>query len=280
MEAAKTTTAKQNAVIEALRQQIEALEAKIDESGNALEALHADHANDSDIIAAAEKDRQALVEARADLESMKTKTDALKTAHAEALDAATAKITAVELQASQAEALAIEMAALRAEKEGTSSKLSELEVEILELKEARDLAEEERGSSKTQIDSLREEVAAAAVAAKKVVEEAEAKQTAAAEHLEEVKGQHEVALALIAEESKKLAEQLLASQAEVDELRKDLDAANVATASAAEEHTGRLAEVEQAHKARQDELTAEIERISVKLAVRSLAGLLPFRQCL
>jgi predicted nuclease with TOPRIM domain len=89
-----------------------------------------------------------------------------------------------------------------------------------------------------------------------------------------------VALALIAEESNKLAEQLHASQAEVDELRKDLDAANAAAASAAEEHTGRLAEAEQVHKARQDELTAEIERISVALAVRSLADLLAFRQCL
>lgn len=255
------------------------MEAKIDESEKALEAVRADHANGSDIIAAAEKDRQALVEARADLESMKTKTDELKATHAEALDAATAKITAVELRASQAEALATEIAALRAEKEGTSNKLSELEVEILEVKEARDLAEEERGRSKAQIDSLREEIATAAMATRKAVEEAEAKQTAAAEHLKEIKGQHEVALALIAEESKKLAEQLHASQAEVDELRKDLDAANAAAASAAEEHTGRLAEAEQAHKARQDELTAEIERISVALAVRSLAELLAFREC-
>ena len=257
-----------------MRQQIEALEAKVDESGKALEALRTDHANDSDIIAAAEKDRQALADARADLDSMKTNTGALEAAHAEALDAATAKISALELQASQAEALATEIAALRAEKEGTSNKLSELEVEILELKEARDLAEEERGSSKTQTDTLREQVATAAVAAEKAVEEAEAKQTAAAEHLEEVKRQHEVALELVAEESKKLTEQLHASQAEVDGLRNDLGAVNAAAASAAEEHTGRLAEAEQAHKARQDELTAEIERISAELAVRNLAGLL------
>ena len=256
-----------------MRQQIEALEAKVDESEKALEALRTDHANDSDIAAAAEKDRQALAEARADLDSMKTNTDALEAAHAEALDAATAKISALELQASQAEALATEIASLRAEKEGTSNKLSELEVEILELKDARDLAEEERGSSKTQIDTLREQVATAAMAAEKAVEEAEAKQTAAAEHLEEVKRQHEVALELVAEESKKLTEQLHSSQAEVDGLRNDLGAVNAAAASAAEEHRGRLAEAEQAHKARQDELTAEIERISVELAVRSPTGL-------
>jgi conserved oligomeric Golgi complex subunit 6 len=255
-----------------LQEQIKALEAKVDENMKSLESLRAGHANDADIIAAAERDRQALVEARAELETMETETNALKTAQAEALDAATAKISALELQASRAEALATEIADLRTGKEGTSNKLSELEVEILELKEARDLAEGERANSKTEIDTLREEVAKATAAAEKTVEEAAAKQSAATEHLEEVKKQHEVALALVVEESKKLIDQLHAFQAEIDGLRKNLEASGAAATSAAEEHVGRLAEAEQGHKARQDELTAEIERISVELAVRSPTG--------
>lgn len=255
------------------------MEAQVDESRKTLEALRADHANDSDIIAAAESDRQALVDARADLETMKTETSALKANQAEILDAATAKISALELQASRAAALATEIATLRAEKEGTSNKLSELEVEILELREAHDLAVEKRGNSETQIDSLREEVATAAGAAKKAVQEAAEKQSAAAEHLEEVKRQHEEALARVVEESKKLAEQLHASQAEIDGLRNDLEAMKVAAASAAKEHVRQLEEAEQAHKARQDELTTEIERISTELAVRGLARFLAIVQC-
>ena len=262
-----------------MREQIKALEAQVYESRKTLEALRADHASDSDIIAAAEGDRQALVETRADLEAMKAETSALKAAQAEALEAATAKIGALELQASSAEGLATEIATLRAEKERTSNKLSELEVEILELKEAHDLAVEERRNSETQINSLREEVATAAEAAKKAVQEAAEKQSAAAEQLEEVKRQHELALARVMEESKKLAEQLHASQAEVDGLRNDLEVVNVAAASAAKEHVRQLEEAEQAHKARHDELTAKIERISAELAVRSLAGFLAIMQC-
>jgi len=272
LEAARATTTEQNDVIEALREHIKALEAKVDESMKSLESLRADHANDADIIAAAERDRQALVEARAEFETMETETTALKAAQAEALDAATAKISALELQASRAEALATEIDDLRAGKEETSNKLSELEVEILELKETRDVAEEEHAKSKTQIDSLRKEVATATAATEKTVEEAAAKQSAATGHLEEVKKQHEAALALIVEESKKLTDQLHASQAEIDGLRNSLEASDAAAASAAEEHAGWLAEAEQAHKARQDELTAEIERISVELAVRSSTG--------
>ena len=237
-----------------------------------LESLRADHANDANIIAAAERDRQALVDAQAKLETMETETSALKAAQAEALDVATAKISALELQASRAEALTIEIANLRAGKEGTSNKLSELEVEILELKEARDLAEEERANSKTQIDTLREEVAKATAAAEKAVEEAAAEQSAATEHLKEVKKQHEAALALVVEESRKLTDQLHASQTEIDGLRNSLEASDAAAADAAEEQASELAEAEQAHKARQNELTAEIERISAELAVRSLTG--------
>ena len=275
----RTTAAERNAIIDALREQIKALETQVDESRKTLEALHADHADDSNIIAAAESDRQALVEARADLETMKTETNALKAAQAKALDAASAKISALELQASSAEGLATEIATLRAEKEGTSNKLSELEVEILELKEAHDLAVEERGNSETQINSLREEVATATEAAKKAVQEAAEKQSAAAEHLEDVKREHKLALARVMEEGKKLAEQLHASQAEVDGLRNDLEATNVAAASVAKEHVRQLEEAEQAHRARHDELTAKIERISAELAVRSVAGFLAIMQC-
>jgi chromosome segregation ATPase len=255
-----------------LRAQIKALEAKVDESMKALESLSADHANGADVMATAERDRQALVEARAELEIMEAEATALKAAQAEALDAATAKISALELQASRAEALATEIADLRIGKEGTSNKLSELEVEILELKEARDLAEEEQANSKTRIDTLREAVAKATADVEKTVEEAAAQQSAATEHLEEVKKQHEAALALVVEESKKLTDQLHASQAEIDGLRNSLEASDAAAASAAEEHAGWLAEAEQAHKARQDELTAEIKRISDELAVRSPTG--------
>jgi len=260
-----------------LQEQIKALESKVDENTKSLESLRADHANDADIIAAAERDRQALVEARADLETMEAETTALKAAQTEALDAATAKISELGLQASRAETLAIEIADFRAGKEGTSNKLSELEVEILELKEARDLAEEERANSKTEIDTLREKVATATAAAEKAVEEAVAKQSAATEQLEEVKKQHEAALAHVAEESKKLADQLHASQAEIDRHRNSLEASDAAAAFAAEEHADRLTEVEQAHKARQDELAAEIERISAELAVRRPTGSLASR---
>jgi len=250
----------------------------VDESRKTLEALRAEHAKYSDIVAAAEEDQQALVNVRENLEAIKAEIAALKAAQNEALEAANAKISALEGEALRAEALATEIASLRAEKEETSNKLTELEVEVLELKETQASAEEDGERSKSQINALRDEVTAAAAATEKAVQEATAKETAAAEHLEKVKTQHEEALAVVLEESKKLTEQLHASQADGDELRNNLGAAKEAAASAAEEHGRQLAEAEEAHQARLDEQTIELERISAELAVRALAELYAFMQ--
>ncbi|KAH9984657.1 hypothetical protein BJV74DRAFT_931690 [Russula compacta] len=271
LEAARTTAVEHNAVIETLREQIKALQAELDESRKTLEALRAEHANNSDIIAAAEVDHQALVKARADLGAIQTEITALKEAQANALDTATAKINALESQVSRAETLTAEVSSLRAEKEETSNKISELEVEILELRDAKDLAEEEREKSLTQISALQEEVATATAATGDAVQDAAAKESAAAERLDEIKKQHEAALAQVLEESKKLTEQLHNSQAEIDRLRNSLGAANTVVASTAEGHARQLAEAEQAHQTQQDELTAEIERISAELASQESA---------
>ncbi|KAH8998859.1 hypothetical protein EDB86DRAFT_2910538 [Lactarius hatsudake] len=264
-EVAKTLGAEQDALIETLRGQIKTLQNEVDEAREKLDALRAAHASDSSIAAAAEIDRQALAKAKEDLEAIKAENATQKAAHDEALNGAVAKISTLELEASRAEALAAEVASLRAEKEETSSKLSELEVEILESKEAQELAEEELGNSKAQIDVLRAEVAKAADDADETIRVAEAKESAAAEHLEEVQKQHADALSLAIEESKKLSEQLRVLQAETDELRNNLEAANAAAVSAAEEHARKLEDVEKVHQAQREELTAEIGRISAEL---------------
>jgi chromosome segregation ATPase len=264
-EAAKTIGAEQDALIEALRGQIKTLQHEFDKAQENLEALRAARANDSSIAAAAEIDRQALAKAKEDLETVEAEKATLKVAHDEALNSATEKISALELEASRAEALAAEVASLGSKKEETSTKLTELEVEIMESKEALELAEGELEKSKTQIEALRAEIAKLADEADSATQGATAKEKAAAEHLEEVQKQHADVLALAVEDSTKLTEQLRVLQAETDELRNNLEAANEMTASAVEEHARKLEEVEKVHQAQRGELIAEKERISAEL---------------
>ena len=233
-----------------------------------MEALRAAHANDSSIAAAAEIDRQALAKAKEDLETIEAEKAMLKAAHDEALNSVAEKTSALELQASRVKALDVEVGSLQAKQEETSTKLTELEVEIMEAKDALELAEGELGESKAQIEVLRAEVAKLADAAEIAVQGATAGEKAAAEHLEEVQKQHTDALALAVEDSKKLAEQLRVLQAETDGLRNNLEAANAMTASAVEEHARKLEEVEKIHQAQREELTTEKERIAAELEVR------------
>jgi chromosome segregation ATPase len=244
------------------------LQHEFDKAQENLEALRAARANDSSIAAAAEIDRQALAKAKEDLETVEAEKVTLKVAHDEALNSATEKISALELQASRAEELAAEVASLGSKKEETSTKLTELEVEIMESKEALELAEGELEKSKTQIEALRAEIAKLADEADSATQGATAKEKAAAEHLEEVQKQHADVLALAVEDSTKLTEQLRVLQAETDELRNNLEAANEMTASAVEEHARKLEEVEKVHQAQRGELIAEKERISAELEVR------------
>ncbi|KAF8273914.1 hypothetical protein EI94DRAFT_1794937 [Lactarius quietus] len=264
-EAEKTMRAEQDALIETLRGQIKMLQNEVVEARENLEALRTAHANDSNIAAAAEIDRQALAKAKEDLEAIGVEKATLKSAHEEALNNATAKISALELQATRVEALVEEVASLRAEKEETSTKLTELEVKVLESRDALELAEGELGKSRAQIDTLRAEVAKAADVADSAVRGATAKESAAAAHLEEVQKQHAGALALAVEESKKLTELHRVLQAETDELRNTLEAVNATAAATAEEHARKLEEVEKVHQGRRAELTADMERISAEL---------------
>jgi chromosome segregation ATPase len=250
--------AEQGALIESLRGQIKLLQNEADKARENLEALRVAHANDSSIAAAAEIDGQALAKAKEDLEAIEVEKATLKAAHDEALNSTIAKISTLELQAST----------LAAEKDEASIKLTELEVKILESKDAVELAEGEVRNSKAQIDALRAEVAKAVDVAEEAARGATAKESAAAEHLEEVQKQHADALALADEESKRLAEELGVLQAEADELRNNLEAANATTAAAAEEHARRLKEVEEAYQGQQEKLTAEMGKISAELNVR------------
>ena len=267
-QAAKTIGAEQDALIETLRGQIQTLQHEFDEAQENLEALRVAHANDSSIAAAAEIDRQALAKAKEDLETIEAEKATLKGAYDEALNSAAEKTSALELQASRVEALDVEVASLQAKQEETSTKLTELEVEIMESKDALELAEGELGKSKDQIEALRAEIAKLVDAADSALQGATAKEKAAAEHLEGVQKQHTDALALAVEDSKNLAEQLRVLQVETDALRSNLEAANAMTASAVEEHARKLEEVEKVHQAQREELAAEKDRIAAELEVR------------
>jgi len=157
---------------------------------------------------------------------------------------------------------------LREEKEEIVGKLSELEVEILEMKESQELAEDQREQSLSRIKATEEELQRATSAKQQAIDEAKAKEADHIALLDEIKNLHHEALDAA---SKERTEAVVALEALKEELATSLAAqeqAKVDAQAALEEHGHKLEEIEEVHKSRETELSDEIKRITSELEVR------------
>ena len=271
--AANTACTTQAELIQKLEAQIHTLETEVKATKENLDTLQSSHVSaSSEAAAAAQVDRDALAKARTDLEATTAETEALKAAHSAALEDVAAKLNEQRDKAANVETLEKELADLKTEKEETANKLSELEIEILELKESQDKAEDEHGKSLSRVKSLEEELATAVAATQQAANAATAKDS---EHLQlaaDVKNKHDQELKVLTDEHAKvmahldnLKEVLAASQAAHEHAKADAQ-------SATEDHARQLSEAEQHHLTKQAELTAQIQKISAELEVCQLFG--------
>ncbi len=93
----------------------------------------------------------------------------LRNSHALALAEAQDKIAELEVQAAKVAALEALSASLQEEKEDSANKVSELEIEILELRESQESFDEERELSLTKLEALRDDLAAATARRRKLI---------------------------------------------------------------------------------------------------------------
>jgi chromosome segregation ATPase len=241
------------------------LETAVLSSKEQLEMLRV--AKDSEALIAASVEREALLKAHSD------EIEALKDAHAEALQAAQEKIKDVGDKVAAVDNLNATLTRLKEEKEETVAKLSELEVEILELKESQELAEDQHAQSLARMKAVEEELQNTASAKQQAIDEAKAKEADHATLLDDIKKDHYEALEAASAERTKvvvaleaLGEELATSVAAQEQARIDAQAA-------LEEHARKLEEMEQVHKSQQTELSDEIERITAELEVMNLLSL-------
>ncbi|KAJ7630802.1 hypothetical protein FB45DRAFT_867140 [Roridomyces roridus] len=258
LAAAKTATVTQKELIETLQSQIQTLEAEVTASKESLESFRAANSNADEAAVAAAVEHEALIKAQADFSQISVEIEALKTAHAQALEEVQAKVEAAEGRAALAESLEAQLAALRAEKEEAVAKLSEFEVEVLELKESQETAEEERAKTAAQIATLEQQLSEALVAAQKANDDALAKEGEYTSQADATKASHTTELAT-------LSEAHAAATSQLEALKAELEAAVAAHSAAGEEHARALGEAEEGHSRKQAELTEEMKRIATEL---------------
>ncbi|KAG6862427.1 hypothetical protein C0995_011867 [Termitomyces sp. Mi166 len=262
VDAAKGASIAQEETIESLRTQIQALEAQARSTQDALDSLK--NVNSS----SAEKavlDHEAFLKTSAELAAAVAVTDALKEAHAAVVHELEVKVKVLEAKSASVDELNAQVEKLKAEKEENSGKLSELEIEILELKESQETSDEEREKLLAQVKTLEAEVAKVTAATEQAYETAKAKEVEAAVEAAKLKETHDALL-------KAEIEKQDALNASVEALKAELAAAQTAHQQTkadvlllTEEHNRKLAEVEAESTKRQLHLSEEIKRVTKEL---------------
>ena len=269
LNASKAAVTGQTELIQNLQTQINKLEMEAITTKENLDTLRASHTlASSEAAAAAQVDRDALVQAKANLEAVVAEAEALKATHNMALKDATTKLNEYQSKAADVETLGKELAILKAEKEEAANKLSELEIEILELKESQDKAEDEHGQSLARVKALEDELVKAVAATQQAIDNAIAKDSEHLQHAADVKKAHDEKLKVISDEQAKLEAHIEALKAELAASQAAYKQAKVDVQTVAEDHSRQLSEAERLHLDKQDELMGKIQKISAELEVR------------
>lgn len=205
-------------------------------------------------------EHEALIKAQADFSQIEIEVQALKAAHTQSLEEAQAKLEAAESKAALAQSLETQLAELRVEKEDAVAKLSEIEVEVLELKESQETVEDERAKTAARIATLEQELSQAIAATQQAIDNALAKEAEYTSQADGAKALHEGQLKTISDAHAETASQLEA-------LKVELEAALTTHRVAGEEHSRQLGEAEEGYLRKQAELSEEIRRITTELEV-------------
>lgn len=230
-----------------------------------LEALRAaGQLASSDAAAAAAVERKALLKAHADLDAMSVEKSTLKSAHTAALDKLQHRLSAAEEKAQEVERLETELDLMRREKEETASRISELEIEVLEARDAVEEAEDAKLKAEFKTKTLEEDLSRAKVASEGAMED---KEKALLERLEEVKKGHEVRAIELQQEQDKLLSQLATLEGDLANAQAALEKASQEQQSVAEEHAVKLQSLEESNKLALDQLDFELRRIRNELEV-------------
>ena len=218
----------------------------------------------SDAVTAVAVEREALLKARADLEAIGVESSALKSAHTAALDELQQKLSAAEKKVEDVERLEKELASLKEEKEDTANRISELEIEVLEAREAVEEAEDAKARAESKTKGLEDELAKSKAASDGALKDKDKDLLA---QLDEAKREHEAHAAELQQEQDKLLSQLATLEGELANAQVALEEASQQQQLTVDEHAAKLQSLEQSNQVAWDSLNAELEKIQDELDV-------------
>ena len=268
LKEARNTAEAQVTLVETLKARIQELEVSLSSSQDRAKALENIHAADAaSAAAAASVERESLLQAQADLKAISEEAERLKAAHRQALEGSTTQVKALEEKTTENDELKSQVASLKSEKEDNANRFSELEIEILELKETQEGLEDTRDSLQRRIATLEDDLAKAVVASALAAEAASGKEK---EHLAQLKEQverHKEELATRSERHDELVASLKSLEEQHADTSKAYEQAKQDKILIEQAHASKLSELKQTHTAQLDAQSAEFAKVKAELEV-------------
>lgn len=255
--------------IKTLEAHIETLQVDIAAAHENFESLRSSSDQSSaEAAAAAQMEREAFLRAKADVETVTAEVNSLRVAHDRTLQEAAARSSESQQRAAEVIALTAQIGGLKTEREESAAKISELEVEILELKESQEDTEDEHRRTLDRLQKLEAELMEAVAATQQALRDAEARDAGSAQKAADVALLH-------ADEVQLIKSDLANAVSEVEALKTELAAAHVAhdetkaaAHASAEAREEEMEEAEQSYLSKHIELSEEIKRLTAELEVR------------
>ena len=217
---------------------------------------------------AASVEREALLKAQADFKALSEEAEALKVSHTKALEDSMRQIAELRETSSVTATLEAQIASLRAEKEESANKLSELEIEILELKETQEGLEDARDTLQKRITTLEDDLATGAVTSGLAAEAASNKEVEHAQMVEALIEQHKKELESDSVRFAQLTATFEALQKEHSEALVLYEQCKQNLVDSEGRHASELTALEVAQVAQQAAQAAELEKVLKELEVK------------
>ncbi|KAG9314252.1 hypothetical protein JVU11DRAFT_5040 [Chiua virens] len=254
---------------ETLQAQVEILRADIVAAQENFESLRSSSDQSSgEAAAAAQMEREAFLRAKADIETVTAEANSLRAAHNKVLQDVAARSRESQLRADENVTLTTQIGELKAEREEGAAKISELEVEILELKESRENSEDEHKKTLDRLRKLESELAGAVAATQQALCDAEARDAESTRQAADVASLHVNQLQLVQSDLAKAISEVEKLKAELTAAHTAHDETMAAAHASAEAHEQEMEEAEQSYLSKHIELSEEIKRLAAELEVQ------------
>ena len=257
--------------IKTLEGHIETLRADIVAAQENFESLRASSDQSSaEAAAAAQMEREAFLRAKADVETVTAEANSLRAAHNKTLQDAGTRSLELQQRTADVIALTTQIDEWKVEREESAAKISELEVEILELKESQENAGDQHRKTLGRLQGLEAELTEAVAAKQQVLRDAEARDAESTQKVADTALLHANTVQLIKSDLAKAVSEIEALRSELAAAHDAHDETKQTALASAEVHEREMEEAEQAYLSKHIELSEEIKRLVTELGVGTI----------